>query len=116
MLFAILFGLPVVPAVAQPVAPLTLAQVTSRPSVIGTPPAAPAWSPDSRRLVFAWNDRGLPFRDLWIVAADGSGLRRLTDLDRTYPSPPPPDGRSTAALAAQAAARARGGVGEYQWL
>lgn len=116
VLFAILFGLPVVPAVAQPVAPLTLAQVTSRPSVIGTPPAAPAWSPDSRRLVFAWNDRGLPFRDLWIVAADGSGLRRLTDLDRTHPSPPPPDGRSTAALAAQAAARARGGVGEYLWL
>lgn len=116
VLFAILFGLLAGPAAAQPVAPLTLEQVTSRPSVIGTPPAAPAWSPDSRRLVFAWNDRGLPFRDLWIVAADGSGLRRLTDLDRTHPSPPPPDGRSTAALAAQAAARARSGVGEYLWL
>ena len=104
------------PAVAQTIAPLTLEQVTSRPSVVGTPPTSPAWSPDSRRLVFAWNDRGQPFRDLWIVAADGSGLRRLTDLERTHPSPPPPEGRSTAALAAQAAARSRGGVGEYLWL
>ena len=104
------------PAVAQTIAPLTLEQVTSRPSVVGTPPTSPAWSPDSRRLVFAWNDRGQPFRDLWIVAADGSGLRRLTDLERTHPSLPPPEGRSTAALAAQAAARSRGGVGEYLWL
>lgn len=116
LLIAILLALPVAPALAQPIAPLKLDQVTSRPSVIGTPPASPVWSPDSRRLIFAWNDRGLPFRDLWIVAADGSGLRRLTDLDRTHPSPPPPDGRSTAALAAQAAARARTGVGEYLWL
>ncbi len=116
VLFAILFGLPGVPAGGQPVAPLTLEQVTARPSVIGTPPAAPVWSPDSRRLVFAWNDGGLPFRDLWIAAADGSGLRRLTYLERTQPSIPPPAGRSTAALAAQAAARARTGVGEYFWL
>jgi len=103
-------------AAAQPAPRLTLEQVATRPSLIGTPPASPAWSPDSRRLVFAWNDRGLPFRDLWLVSADGTGLRRLTDLERTHPSPAPPTGRSTAALAAQAAARARGGVGEYLWL
>ena len=101
---------------AQPVPQLSLERVVSRPSIIGTPPAAPVWSPDSRRLVFAWSDRGLPFRDLWIVAADGSGLRRLTDLERTHPASPPPAGRSTAALAAQAAARARTGVSEYLWL
>jgi dipeptidyl-peptidase 4 len=103
-------------ASAQTAAPLTLEQVATRPSLIGTPPTSPAWSPDSRRLVFAWNNSGLPLRDLWIAAADGSGLRRLTELDRTHPSPAPPAGRSTAALAAQAAARARGGVGEYLWL
>jgi len=103
-------------AAAQTAAPLTLEQVATRPSIIGTPPASPAWSPDSRRLVFAWNNSGRPFRDLWMVAADGSGLRRLTELERTHPSPAPPAGRSTAALAAQAAARARGGVGEYLWL
>lgn len=116
VLIGMVLGVPSVPAIAQPAAPLTLEQVAMRPSIIGTPPAPPVWSPDSRRLVFAWNDRGLPFRDLWIVAADGSGLRRLTDLERTHPSPPPPAGRSTAALAAQAAARGRGGVNEYLWL
>ena len=103
-------------ATAQPAAPLTLDQVTARPSLIGTPPASPVWSPDSRRLVFAWNDKGLPFRDLWIVGADGSGLRRLTDLERTHPGAAPPAGQSTAALAAQAAARARPGVSEALWL
>ena len=115
-LFAVLATLPGVSASAQTTASLTLEQVVMRPSIIGTPPAPPVWSPDSRRLVFAWNDSGLPFRDLWTVAADGSGLRRLTDLERTHPSPPPPAGRSTAALAAQAAARARSGVSEYLWL
>ncbi len=103
-------------ASAQTAAPLTLEQVATRPSIIGTPPASPVWSPDSRRLAFAWNNSGLAFRDLWIAAADGSGLRRLTELERSHPSPVPPAGRTTAALAAQAAARARGGVGEYLWL
>jgi dipeptidyl-peptidase-4 len=115
-LIAMFLGLPGVRAAAQPVAPLTLEQVTARPSIIGTTPASPAWSPDSRRFVFAWNDRGLPFRDLWIAAADGSGLSRLTDLARTHPAPEPPTGRSTMALSAQAAARARTGVNEYLWL
>ena len=116
LLIALLVCLPGAHALAQPVAPLTLDQVTSRPSLVGTPPSSPVWSPDSRRLAFAWNDRGQPFRDLWIVDADGRGLRRLTDLDRTHPTPSPPEGRSTDALAAQAAARARTGVGELLWL
>jgi dipeptidyl-peptidase 4 len=115
MVMWMMVALPAV-AAAQAPAALRLEQVTERPSLIGTPPLPPQWSPDSRRLVFAWNDRGLPFRDLWIADADGSGLRRLTDLERTHPSPPPPSGRSTAALAAQAAARARSGVSEYLWL
>ncbi|HEX4914979.1 MAG TPA: hypothetical protein VFV51_13520, partial [Vicinamibacterales bacterium] len=82
-LIAMLVAVLCATAAAQSVVPLTLEQVTARPNIIGTAPAAPAWSPDSRRLVFAWNDRGLPFRDLWTVAADGTGLRRLTDLQRT---------------------------------
>ena len=116
LLISLALGWPPAVAIAQSVAPLTLEQVTSRPSVIGTSPGSPVWSPDSRRLVFAWNDQGMPFRDLWIVASDGSGRRQLTDLARTHPSPPPPAGRSTAALAAQAAARGRTGVSEYLWL
>ena len=108
--------LPAAFAAAQSGGPLTIERVASLPSVIGTSPASPTWSPDSGRLAFRWNDRGWPFRDLWIVDADGSGLRRLTDLERTHPAPAPPEGRSTEALAAQAAARARGGIGELLWL
>lgn len=103
-------------ATAQPAAPLTVERVASLPSLIGTAPASPTWAPDSARLAFRWNDQGWPFRDIWIVNGDGTGLRRLTDLERTHPAPAPPEGRSTAALAAQAAARAQGGVGELVWL
>ena len=37
----------------------------------------PSWSPDGRRLVFTGFDGGMS--DLYIVNADGSGLRQLTD-------------------------------------
>jgi TolB protein len=33
----------------------------------------PAWSPDGEQLVFIRND------NLWIMSADGSGARRLTN-------------------------------------
>jgi dipeptidyl-peptidase-4 len=94
---------------------LTVDRVASLPSLIGTAPAAPTWSPDSRRLAFLWNDSGMPFRDIWMVEASGDGLRRVTDLQRTHPAPPPPAGANTEALAAQAAARARGGISEIMW-
>jgi Tol biopolymer transport system component len=43
----------------------------------------PAWSPDGRRIAFRRYDGQLGFRsawpsDLFVVNADGSGLRRLT--------------------------------------
>lgn len=105
---------PIHAQVAAP-APLTVERVAALPSIIGTAPASPTWSPDSRMLAFRWNDSGSPFRDIWVVAADGTGLRRVTDLQRTHPQPPPPSGSSTDALAAQAAARARGGISEMLW-
>jgi dipeptidyl-peptidase-4 len=95
--------------------PLTVERVAALPSLIGTAPATPTWSPDSRLLAFRWNGAGWPFRDIWIVNADGTGLRRVTDLQRTHPQTPPPSGMTTEALAAQAAARARGGVSEITW-
>jgi dipeptidyl-peptidase-4 len=96
-------------------AQLTVERVAALPSIIGTAPASPTWSPDSRMLAFRWNNAGWPIRDLWLVAADGTGLRRVTDLQRTHPQPPPPTGSTTEALAAQAAARARGGITEVIW-
>lgn len=56
---------------------LTLDRILERPSPTGTSPAAPTWSPDGRVLAFLWNDAAEPRRDVWVVDADGSGLRRL---------------------------------------
>ena len=57
---------------------LTLERILSRPSLTGTAPTAPTWSPDSRFLAFRWNDAAGPRREIWLVEADGGGLRRLT--------------------------------------
>ena len=57
---------------------LTIDRIFAQPSLSGTAPSAPAWSPDSRRLAFLWNDSGMPRREIWIVEGDSSGLRRLT--------------------------------------
>ncbi len=102
-------------AAGQSGAPLTVERVASLPSLIGTAPVAATWSPDSARLAFLWNDAGWPYRDVWLVDAAGTGLRRVTDFQRTDPAPAPPAGDTTSALHAQAAARARGGVSEVLW-
>lgn len=59
---------------------LTIERMLARPSLTGTAPAAPAWSPNGLRLAFLWNDAGMPRREIWIVEADGTGLRRLTGV------------------------------------
>ncbi|MEP7382582.1 MAG: prolyl oligopeptidase family serine peptidase, partial [Gemmatimonadota bacterium] len=61
--------------------PLTIERLVALPSLTGTTPASPAWSPDSRYLAFRWNDRGMPARDLWIVDRGGTTPRRLTSPD-----------------------------------
>jgi len=55
----------------------------------------PSWSPDGRQLVFTGYDGGLS--DLFIIGADGRGLRRLTE-DRYADLHPAwsPDGRTIA--------------------
>lgn len=60
--------------------PLTVARIVATPTITGTVPAAPAWSPDSRTIAFLWNDRAMPARDLWVVGRDGTGSRRLTPV------------------------------------
>lgn len=60
-------------------APLTVEAIVARsPSLFGTSPSSPAWSPDGKLLAFLWNDHAMPARDVWLVERDGSGLRRLT--------------------------------------
>ena len=48
---------------------LTLDRLYSLPHLIGTAPARFAWSPDSSRVAFLWNDEGMGFRDVWVVPA-----------------------------------------------
>ncbi len=95
--------------------PLTIERVASLPSLIGTAPASPVWSPDGRRVAFLWNDTGWPGRNVWIVNADGSGLRWLSDFDPTRTSVSP-SGTSTPALAAAASVRGRAFATELTWL
>ena len=95
--------------------PLTIERVASLPSLIGTAPASPVWSPDGRRVAFLWNDQGWPGRNVWIVNADGSGLRWLSDFDPTRTSVSP-SGTSTPALAAAASVRGRAFATELTWL
>ncbi len=63
---------------AAAAAPMDLDSLYSLPSLIGTSPALARWSADSTTLAFAWSDRGLPFRDIWLWSADTGELERLT--------------------------------------
>jgi dipeptidyl-peptidase-4 len=75
---ALLLALAPVPSPGQPAAsPLTLERITTGPSLVGTAPAAPRWSPDSRTLAFLWAEPGRGARTLYLVSRDGSTPRRL---------------------------------------
>ena len=66
---------------------LTLERLYSLPSLIGTRPEMPVWSPDSRRVAFLWNDEGTPFLDVWVADAAGGKPVRVTRMPRLpYPA------------------------------
>ena len=67
---------------------LTLERLYSLPSLIGTAPSGFAWSRDSSRVAFLWNDDGRPHRDVWVVEAGASDASptRWSDLQRTSPN------------------------------
>ena len=95
------------PALAQK---LTLDRLATAPYLSGTPPMTPSWSPDGKRLAFLWNDQALPFRDIWLVDASGTNLRRLTDMAKVVPDVEDPGLTDDAARAWQITARARTGI------
>jgi Tol biopolymer transport system component len=66
--------------------------LTDPPS--GATEAAPAWSPDGSRIAFQ-SDRGKRLPDIFVMRADGSGRRRVTDTGVIEGSPAwSPDGKS----------------------
>jgi dipeptidyl-peptidase 4 len=107
-------------AALAPVAEVPLERLVSLPTLSGTPPAAPAWSPDGEHLAFLWNDRGFPFRDLWVVPAGGGTPQRLTAMDPAADELQPfgehlgPE-LSLSALRAESARRHAPGVSEFSW-
>ena len=55
----------------------------------GEDPGTPVWSPDGARIAFAMRPRGAadPESEIYVMAPDGSGLRRLTNVagDDSHP-------------------------------
>jgi dipeptidyl-peptidase-4 len=89
--------------------------VTSLPSLIGTAPSGLAWSSDGKELAFLWNDKALPFRDVWVVSVEGGAPRRLTDLARDSPGSTAPSTDPVRSLAEALQQRTRRGVSEVAW-
>lgn len=99
-------------AVAAPRA-MTIERLYSLPSIIGTSPENPTWSPDSRHLAFLWNDKGMPFRDIWIADVHGNKPIRVTRMPQLdYPSEP---GTDIAKLEQAARVETDHGISELVW-
>ena len=65
----------------------TLERLYSLPRLIGTAPKGAAWSADSRRLAFLWNDEGTNFYDVWVTRIDAPKPSRVTRMPRSQPGP-----------------------------
>ena len=70
---------------------MTIERLYSMPRLIGTTPSGFAWSPDSKRLAFLWNDEGYNFRDVWTVDVPGGEPVRVTRMPHLEPKDTPSD-------------------------
>ncbi len=66
---------------------LTVDSIMRGPALVGYPPSGLRWSGDGARLYFEWQGRDEEETATWLVNADGSGLRRLTDDERRLAPP-----------------------------
>src|SRR5687768_11658081 len=105
----VLTGVLVQPVAAQ-APPLTVERIASLPYLAGTPPSNVVWSPDASRVAFLWNDKALPFRNLWVAPASGGAPRQITDMARDFPYSADVAREPNAALAQRVEARARTGI------
>lgn len=101
---------------APPPAPLPadLERFYSAPSLVGTAPRAPVWSPDGRQVAFLWTEDGTNFLDVYTAdRATAAPVRRSAFPRRTAP-----DGPATAWATQRDALAAEldGGVSAVAWL
>jgi dipeptidyl aminopeptidase/acylaminoacyl peptidase len=66
---------------------LSVDSIMRGPDLVGYPPSGLRWSGDGTRLYFEWQTRGDDETATWVVTADGTGLRRLTDDERRQAPP-----------------------------
>jgi dipeptidyl aminopeptidase/acylaminoacyl peptidase len=69
---------------------LTVDSIMRGPDLVGYPPAGVYWSQDSRRVYFRWKRAGEPRLkepSLYVVNADGTGLRKLSDEEARQAPP-----------------------------
>ena len=69
---------------------LTVDSIMRGPDLVGYAPAGVYWSQDSRRVFFRWKRAGEPRlkeTDLYVVGADGAGLRKLTEQEARQAPP-----------------------------
>ena len=69
---------------------LTVDSIMRGPDLVGYPPSGVYWSQDSRRVYFRWKRPGEPRLkepSLYVVNADGTSLRKLTDEEARQAPP-----------------------------
>ncbi|MET0394588.1 MAG: prolyl oligopeptidase family serine peptidase [Chitinophagaceae bacterium] len=66
----------------QPLAPLTVEKIMRDPKWIGTSPAAPQWSMDSRTLYFTWNPDQAPDDSLYLITLTTTTPVKATVADK----------------------------------
>jgi dipeptidyl-peptidase-4 len=92
---------------------LTIDRLYTLPWVIGSAPKAFAWSADSRRLAFLWNDEGTNFYDVWLADTQTGKPVRVTHMPR--PQAPLNPGMDIEKLQQAAKAETDAGVSYVTW-
>src|SRR5437870_8702371 len=81
---------PAQPQAAQRQFELTVDSIMRGPDLVGYQPTGVYWSQDNARVYFRWKRAGEPRlkeQDLYVVNADGTSLRKLTE-DEARQAPP----------------------------
>lgn len=95
-IFIAVFCLNPIAANAQAASPakpfeLTIDNIMRGPDLVGYEPTAVRWSRDSKKIYFSWKRAGEPHTAdfaTYVVNADGSGLRKLSEEEAKQQAPP----------------------------